>query len=299
MDGSLIIRSIIKGCVNFRTRGSHILADGFEVPVMSLVKEKYPALLDSNLFTGKSLLFEYTSPDNRIVLEYSEAKLTSLGWMNLYDDKLPDFEGTISASQEISSLTGVEAVSFSDLSYEINSLKDEVSGWRGREGVVAWCDNGAFLVKIKAEEYLKIHRLKYQMTEDRVRKMAWFGNWTSIEDMKKHFYKRGLDWETINFVIPLMEKYFVDKAQVEQEFVSLQKLIFENKIDSLPTKGRQADAIKHLSLHDKTLAALGFKILNNDSHAISKWIAAKILQIPINALVYAEHEAKLYLGDEE
>ncbi len=72
MDGSLVIRSVINGKVHFRTRGSHTLGEGFIGPIMKMVQERYPKLLDPNLDARYSILFEYTSPENKIVVDYAQ-----------------------------------------------------------------------------------------------------------------------------------------------------------------------------------------------------------------------------------
>jgi len=299
MDGSLIIRSVIDGHVNFRTRGSHVLADGFKEAVMSLVREKYPKLLDSSYMRGKSMLFEYTAPSNRIVLEYKEAKLTSLGFMNLYhDETLPKFFGFEYRVRQIADETGVDALVFHDLPEEISQLRAEVASWTGSEGIVAWCGDGAMLIKIKADEYIKIHSLKYHLTEDRIRKMAWFGGIDSMEKLQTKFYELGLDWEAVDFVREYMETYLSDKAKVEEEVDRFISAINERGIMSLASQKRKAVALKELADGNKRLMSLGFKYIADDELGVERHIAASVLKIPVNALDKAREEVAPYIGDQ-
>lgn len=299
MDGSLIIRSVIDGHVNFRTRGSHVLADGFKEAVMGLVREKYPRLLDSSYMRGKSMLFEYTAPSNRIVLEYTEAKLTSLGFMNLYhDETLPKFFGFEHRVRQIAEETGVDALVFHDLPEDISELRAEVASWVGSEGIVAWCGNGAMLIKIKADEYIKIHSLKYHLTEDRIRKMAWFGGLESMEDLQSKFYELGLDWEAVDFVREYMTGYLGDKYEVENEVAHFLLAIDQKGIASLPSQKRKAVAIKALAAGNKRLMSLGFKYVAGDERGVENYIAASVLKIPVNALSKAREEVAPYIGEQ-
>lgn len=299
MDGSLIIRSVIDGHVNFRTRGSHVLADGFYEAVMGLVREKYPVLLDSSYMAGKSMLFEYTAPTNRIVLEYKEAKLTSLGYMNLYhDETLPKFFGFEYRVREIAEKTGVDAVGFHDLPVDISELRAEIAGWIGSEGIVAWCGNGAMLIKIKADEYIKIHSLKYHLTQDRIRKMAWFAGMTSVADLQTRFFEMGLDWEAVDFVREYMDEFLRDKEEIESSAAAFIEQIDQAGIAQLPTRKRQALALKGLC-DDKRKLALGFKYIAGDQRGVEAYIAAQVLKVPVNALAKAREEVAPYIGESQ
>jgi hypothetical protein len=289
MDGSLIIRTVIDGHVNFRTRGSHKLADSFEERVMELVREKYPRLLSPIYRQGVSMLFEYTSPSNRIVLQYEDCSLTTLGLMNLYyDETLPKFFGFKHLADKIAAETGVDTLEFHDLTTDLPELRSEIAGWIGSEGIVAWCGDGAMLIKIKADEYIKIHSLKYHLTEDRVRKMAWFGNMDSIDDLKNRFFEMGLDWESVDFVREYMEDFLRDKAAIESEVTQFLLAVDKAGITQLPSRKRQALALKELASGDKRLLALGFKYIADDTVGVQNFTAAKVLKIPVNALPSAQ-----------
>jgi len=301
MDGSLIIRSVIDGHVNFRTRGSHVLADGFGFPVMELVREKYPALLDASLFRDKSLLFEYTSPNNRIVLEYREPALTFLGYMNLYhDETLPKFFGFAHLIEKVAETTGTRPVQFHDLPMDINALRAEIAPWIGSEGIVAWCGNGAMLIKIKADEYLRIHRLKFHLSEDRVRKIAWFADLNSVGELRDFFFARGLDWESASFAEPFMTQFLEDKQDVVSEVTKFLEEMEERQVAELPTRKGQARVLKELSGSNRKLMSVGFKYLDGGLDSIKDLIAARVLKIPVNGIEAARLQSFDYIdGDDK
>jgi len=156
MDGSLLIVSQYHGVSIARTRGTvdaRQLPNGHEIDIL---REKYPtAFSNKYLDDGWSLLFEWTTPNNIIVIrEHDEPTLTLLG--------LVDNETATLMTQ-----TNVDAVAnFLGLDrperYVYGSISEciaDVSAWVGKEGVVIYSPCGQILKKIKAEAYLKLHRL--------------------------------------------------------------------------------------------------------------------------------------------
>lgn len=79
LDGSLLIRSIYRGKVMLRTRGSFTYEHLDNAAEMDLFEDLYPRLFDPALYPEVSLLLEWVSPNNVIVLKYPEAKLTLIG----------------------------------------------------------------------------------------------------------------------------------------------------------------------------------------------------------------------------
>ena len=156
MDGSLLIVSKYRDKTIARTRGTadaRRLPNGHEIDVL---REKYPTAFNNKyLDSGWTLLFEWTTPSNIIVIrEHNEPTLTLLG--------LVDNETATLMTQ-----SNVDAVAeFLDLArperYVYNSISEciaDVSAWVGKEGVVLYSPCGQILKKIKAEAYLKLHRL--------------------------------------------------------------------------------------------------------------------------------------------
>jgi hypothetical protein len=155
LDGTLIIRSVIDGKVHLRTRGNHSLGD-FEAPVMALIRERYPLLLETgaNGSLGWSHVFEYTAPTNRIVVAYDEAKLTALGCVDhetgaFEPDQDPWFD--------------VALVERRDLDADPDAAAKQAAEMTGDEGVVAWIerpDGSCHLVKMKSLWWLRAHALR-------------------------------------------------------------------------------------------------------------------------------------------
>jgi hypothetical protein len=88
-DGSLCIRSVINGKVVMRSRGT-LFADergedgteSFRERFFRVAQNKYPKLLDKDWMTDRSLLFEYVSPSNLVVVQYKEEDLVFIGFVD-------------------------------------------------------------------------------------------------------------------------------------------------------------------------------------------------------------------------
>ena len=165
LDGSLIIISQYKGELIVRTRGTidaTQLANGHEI---EFLKNKYPNVfknfwLDSEKFT---LLFEWTTPTNRIVLQESEEPtLWLIGIVGHQTDAFLDPVGTYHyfSQSELDQQAAVLKVPRPErytlnLQNVVEYLKDKTS----MEGVVIYGGNGQILKKVKTPSYLYKHRV--------------------------------------------------------------------------------------------------------------------------------------------
>jgi len=102
------------------------------------------------LEAGCTPFFEYTSPNNRIVVKYDEPKLTLLGVRNNETGEYWDTE----LHTELAPWTMHESK---------DVFIKHVQQLRGEEGVVIRFNSGQDFVKLKAEEYVLMHRAKDQI----------------------------------------------------------------------------------------------------------------------------------------
>lgn len=168
LDGSLLIVSKYKGQLICRTRGTvdaRQLDNGHEI---DLLIAKYPNCFNNETFgyaetCGMSLLFEWTTPNNVIVLrEHAEPTLTLLGAVKHEDCRY--------LSQKILDLGARDMGVDRPKRYQYNSVAEaieDVDAWKGAEGVVFYSPDGQTLKKIKAAEYLRLHRLKSSVSSIR------------------------------------------------------------------------------------------------------------------------------------
>jgi hypothetical protein len=163
-DGSLCVRSVVGGRVVMRTRGT--LAGGesddgkeaYGERFRRVAVSKYPKLLDPSWMSDVSLLLEYISPDNTVVVRHKEEDLVFLGGVEHGEPSIIPWPDVA----KIAIIGGLRLVELRELPSDLLELLREVNEWR-TEGVVARCDGDQVLVKVKSAWYLANHRMKYSM----------------------------------------------------------------------------------------------------------------------------------------
>lgn len=199
-DGSLVIRSVIDRQVRWRTRG--LLSTGALGPLLAPLLDEHP-LGDPAVEPDRSLLFEFTAPSWRVILEYPRAELTLVGSVRHADLRLSDYPETVELARRL----GVPVVTAVEGPPDLDGLVRMVSGWTGAEGVVAVCDAGQTLVKIKADEYLRRHRLRFGLTAKSVAELCEANAVRSLDDFGVLLREMGGDWELARDARPHVERY--------------------------------------------------------------------------------------------
>ncbi len=213
-DGSLVVRSVIDGQVRWRTRG--LLTTGVLGPLLSPLIDSEP-LGDPSFAPDRSLLFEFTSPDWRVILDYQTAELTLVGSVRHADLRLSDYPETVGLARSLR----VPVVAAVDGACGLDSLRTEVSGWTGAEGLVAVCDAGQTLVKIKAAEYLRRHRLRFGLTAKVVAELCEANGVRSLDDFGVLLREMGGDWELAQDARPHVERYVEAALRAAAEYERL------------------------------------------------------------------------------
>lgn len=177
---------------------------------------------------GYTPLFEWVSPDNKIVLHYDEPRLVYLGLRNMRDGTYIKARPNVFENGEIfgEGLAGTSEKSMKTF-LSIAKAEENMEGY-----ILRWKSTG-HMVKCKNEWYLQIHRVK-----DQVRTM-------------RHVLKIILD-EKLDDALPFLDE--VDRKRVtdfEENFwdayvkmrMGLQEDILE-AVDEANTKGTDPRAIK-------------------------------------------------------
>ena len=165
-DGSCLIVSKYNGELIIRTRGTvdaTKLKNGNEIAHLIL---KYPHAFDNHYINkGRyTLLFEWTTPSNRIVLnESTEPTLWLIGMVAHFDEDEHKFYSY--ASQHyldlIAEFLGVKRPETYDINLfdNIEDIKKQIEPLIDIEGVVIYDESGQVLKKIKTLRYLQLHRV--------------------------------------------------------------------------------------------------------------------------------------------
>jgi hypothetical protein len=202
LDGSLIVGDRIAGAARLRTRGSRVLGDlGPELE--ALIAAEYPGLpgfLERDpLLERCSLVFEFVSPNRTVVLRQARAQLFLLG----YVDKRtigPGWAPEVLA--RVQEATGVPLAPVHPLPADLEAALVEVRSWQGREGVVARfidADGTPRLIKVKAQDYLRLHAYQSRLGGNRARRVAWLLDLQDESQLLPALARFGLDWEAAEY----------------------------------------------------------------------------------------------------
>lgn len=205
LDGSLFVRSVHEKGVILRTRGSmgyDHLENGWEVD--QIFRAKYPKLWDLSLFADRSLLFEWTTPNNRIVIGYTEPELTLIGAVNHAGMRYETLKWLGGASDALSMpIVRHWPLDSLGLLQMMSSLETEkrIEGW------VVRLRGEQHLVRIKCEPYLAKHRLKSNLSTEGLVDL-WFvqGRPTYTEFMR--WFEAQYDEEMAMWALPAVSRMF-------------------------------------------------------------------------------------------
>lgn len=159
IDGSTLIVSRYKGELIVRTRGTidaSAMENGYE---LEFLREQYPLAFDNTLLTaGYSLLYEWVSPENRIVLRYPEPDIYLIGAICHENYELMTQTRLDSYAMDY----GVKRPRY----FKFDSLKEmheSVEAFKGMEGLCVYCNYDQDIRKVKSADYLARHRMKDEL----------------------------------------------------------------------------------------------------------------------------------------
>ena len=188
LDGSMIHPAIVKDQLVFMTRMG--ITDQAKAAFQLFGHlDNYARFCNKVLTTYNSTpIFEYTGPDNRIVIKYDEPQLTLLDIRNTVT-------GEYWSKTELTHLASMYELpvveGYNTPLVNIDDLLRIVKDLRDKEGVVVRFDNG-FKVKIKADDYVLKHRA-----------LAFFNRRDAILDL---FFENKID-----DILPLLDQADRDK----------------------------------------------------------------------------------------
>lgn len=258
MDGSLLIVSKYKGKFILRTRGTvdaTKLKNGDELKNFRARHPKVFGLFHEQDTWNFSLLFEWVSPNQRIVINYgNRPQFFLVGIVRHTDYTLAKQDWVDAAAGQWDCLRPAKH-SFKN----IPDLLAGVTALRGLEGMVVYTQEDQRLHKVKSKWYLELHGLKSQLSSFDKLMDTWF---TCGKPEAEDFMSRLasiFDWETANNLEPeillLTECYAKARQLVEGRYEVIAQ------VRKLPTRREQAMSI--LSLYSKEDSGMLFAMLDN------------------------------------
>jgi hypothetical protein len=237
LDGSLLIVSKYKGQYILRTRGTidaHNLTNGFELNQFEIdVLPKIPGQLRDTW--DYSVLFEWLSPTNKIVLNYGDTpEFRLVGVINHEDYSLK--------TQDL--LDGWGFVR--PQTYTFSSVQDlllSVDKWEGKEGVCVYSKDGQEIHKVKAAKYLLLHYMKSEMSSLEKVLDVWLAQGRPSYNDFYNYIASTFDFEIAETARGFISQICDGWKEVEKIEAGMQKFLNE-QIRNLPTRKLQAVVIQ-------------------------------------------------------
>ncbi|MBI3301083.1 MAG: hypothetical protein HYZ72_03255 [Deltaproteobacteria bacterium] len=219
IDGSLIVRSVYQGRVLLRTRGAFGYEHQENASEVETCTRRYPRLLDPTYLPEYSLLLEWVSPTNVIILKYAQPDLFLVGAIFHRDLRYL----RLSDLQAIATDLGVPLVEFFRLDPDgWASLYKSLAADTEREGYVMRIHGEQTLVKVKCAPYLAKHAFKYGMSAGKLVDL-WLQAGRPSEQGFVESLSREFDEETIMWALPFITSLFRWVRAVQDQEESLRQ----------------------------------------------------------------------------
>lgn len=270
VDGSCLIVSKYKGELIVRTRGTVDatgLANGHEIEIL---KQKYPhAFQNHYINNGKTLLFEWTTPSNRIVLnETSEPTLWLIGMV--YHKNEPEHKFYSYASQyyldliaEFLEVQRPETLDI-DVNVSIEQLKNQIEPLKDIEGVVIYDESEQHLKKIKTLRYLQLHRVFTGIKTVNHILELWAEYGYSERENFEALLATNFDWELVESLKDLLDEFFNRLSRIQNKLATIRS--FLGNFKELSRK----EIAKIIFTELGPWSSVAFEILDNKAHKIEK-----------------------------
>jgi len=272
LDGSTLIVSKYNGQYILRTRGTvdaSTMANGHE---LELFKDTILKTLESKIVTWStwkfSILFEWVSPINKIVLNYGDEPDWYLVGMICHDDYELHSQHDLDDFAKRHNLKRPATYTFTD----VNDLLQNVDQWKGKEGVCVYSKNDQSIHKVKSFEYLKCHAFKGNATFENTIEMFFEFDMPSYQDFEIKLIEK-FDFECYQMVRGYMSTICDGFKEVLNIVDGMNR--FTNKIRSLSTRKEQAIAVFTSYGKESNRSSYIFTIL--DGKQLSKEQLKKLL----------------------
>lgn len=239
LDGSCLIVSKYKGELIVRTRGTvdaSKLENGHEI---ELLKNKYPKAFDNHWLATEnySLLFEWTTPTNRIVLQESEEPtlwLIGMAYHGNYSYALQKDLDHIAKDIRVERPKTYPMFAGEDIELLQNAFKH----LNNIEGIVVYTGKGQILKKIKTIRYLELHRV-FTGIKSVDHLLEWYLKYD--KPTKVAFEERlanDFDWELVASLQSLIDEMYDKLQYIADEMFNVSMLIANSDFMNLNRKDK-------------------------------------------------------------
>lgn len=240
LDGSALIVSKYKDDLIVRTRGTvdaSRLDNGHEI---ELLMNKYPLAFNNEMLdTGASLIFEWVSPANRIVIDYGlEPDIFLIGAIDHLDYWLHNQD----CLDDLAYDYGVQR----PRTFKFDSITDMLAAvevFDGVEGVCLYHSDGQEIHKIKGAKYLALHRLKSNLNS--IRSIHELYESLEKPDSVDAFIEKlpkEYDFETMTSAKALVEEFYKKREELADIVIDI-TLFLDLGVKSMTSRKDQAQSI--------------------------------------------------------
>jgi hypothetical protein len=203
-----------------------------------------------------SFLFEWTSPHQRIILNYGEQPEWYLVGLVYHRDYCLAPQAEVDSVADQFGFNRPIVYSFPS----VEDLMKDVEAWKGKEGVCVYSNNGQDIHKVKGAWYLALHRMKEALSSfDKVVDVWFEQGQPSYQDFEK-FITSQFDWELWTQCRGDASR-ICDGAKMVDKIVLGMNIFVRDVLKPLPT--RRDQAAKVLSSYGNTnRASFVFKLLD-------------------------------------
>ena len=261
LDGSLLVVSKYKGQYILRTRGTvdtSTMANGHE---LELFKEKFLKRLthDTPDTWNVSILFEWVSPINKIVLNYGdEPDWYVVGIVHHSDYSLYSQED-LDMWAKNKGFKRPATYTFTD----VNDLLQNVDQWKGKEGVCVYSKNDQTIHKVKGAWYLALHHMKSELSNIEKVLDVWLEQGMPDYNTFYNYIFTTFDYELAEQVKSMISRIADGKKEVNKIVDGMNDFV-NNRLRSLSTRKEQAQLV--ISSYGETnRASFLFKLLDGKS----------------------------------
>ena len=261
LDGSTLIVSKYKGNYILRTRGTvdaTALANGHE---LAIFKDRFIKSLrgDTPDTWNVSLLFEWVSPINKIVLNYGdEPDWYIVGIVNHNDYSLYS-QRELDMWSKNYGFKRPTTYSFPS----VEQLMQDVEQWKGKEGVVIYTNNDQVLHKVKGAWYLALHHMKSELSNIEKVMDVWLERGMPDYQTFYNYISTTFDFELAEQCRGMISNICDAKKEVDK-IVWGMNLFVNTRLRLLPTRKQQAE-LTIASYGDTNRASFIFKLLDGKS----------------------------------
>lgn len=213
LDGTCLIISKFKGELIIRTRGSLVskMANASEIDIL---KEKYPKVFDNEYLNSENytLVFEWLSPDNCIIIKHEEPDIKLLTVIK-HDDY------SYFNQQQVEVIASDLKVPRPVLHYfdSPQQMIEKVSDWENKEGICWYYNDGQCIRKVKSSWYIAVTAAKQDINLRNLTEVFALSNFPSYYPFMEivNNILEGDD-DLLQFATPLVSRILDAYKEVER-----------------------------------------------------------------------------------